>query len=72
MRQGIALKASGQGGGGVLGGEVMEHIGGGDEARRGAVDNGVMDEVFGEHRFTGAVGANEYDVGGFGDKLTAQ
>ena len=50
----------------------MEHVGGSDETRRGAVDDGVVDEVFGEHGFADAVGADQYDVGGIADKLTAQ
>ena len=61
-RRGVVAQASTQVGGAILGGEVPEHVGGGDEASSVAREDGTMGEVLGEHGLADAAGADEDDV----------
>src|SRR5580692_2294804 len=51
-------------GGALLRDEVVEHLAGGDEACSGAADDGLVEEVLGDHRLADAVGSEQDDVGG--------
>ena len=55
LRAGEATQSPGKGCVGVLGGEFMEHVRGGGEAGGEAVEDGVMEEVFDQHRLTDSV-----------------
>jgi len=63
-----ASQASGEGGVGVLGGELVEHVAGHGETRGIAVNDGVVDEILGDHGLADAVGSEKDDVDGVVDK----
>ena len=65
---GEAAKAPGEGGIGVLGGELVEHVRGHGEAGGEAVEDGVVQEVFDQRRFADPVRSDEHDVGGVVDE----
>ena len=68
LRAGEASQSPGEGGVGVLGGEFVEHVGGGGESGGEAVEDGVVEEVFHEHGLPDAVWPDEDDVGGVVDE----
>ena len=67
-RAGVAAQAAGEGGAGVLGGEVVQHVGGEGEAGAVAVQDRLVGEVLEQHGLAQAVGADQHDVGGFLDE----
>ena len=56
----------------VVIGEVVEHVGGTDEAGDMALHDGVVEEVLGEHGLADAVGTEEHDVGGVMEELEGE
>ena len=68
LRSGEAAQPPGKGCVGVLGGEFMEHVRGGGESGGEAVEDGVMEEVFDQHRLADSVRTDEDDVGGVVDE----
>jgi len=65
---GEATQAPGEGGVGVLGGELVEHVRGGGEPCGEAVEHAMVEEVLHEHGFADAVRSDEDDVGGVVDE----
>ena len=68
LRSGEATQTPGERGVGVLSGELMEHVRGGGESGGEAVEDGVVEEVFDQHRLADSVRTDEYDVGGVVDE----
>ena len=64
LRAGEAAQSPSQGCVGVLSGELVEHVRGGGEAGGEAVEDGVVEEVFDQHRLADTVRTDEHDVGG--------
>jgi hypothetical protein len=48
--------------GGFLAIEIEEQIGGGGQERGVAVQDGLVDEIFGDHRFIEALGADQHHI----------
>ena len=69
---GVAAKAPGKRRIGVLGGEVVEHIGGGGKAGGKAAKDGGVGKVFGGQGFADAVGSKEHGVGGLVEELESE
>ena len=65
---GVAAQPACERGGGVLGGEVVQHFGGEGKAGGVAVQYCLVGEVFEQHGFAQAVGTDEHHVGGFADE----
>jgi hypothetical protein len=59
---GVAMEASGERDGGLLRGEIGEHVAGGGEADGVAADDSLMGDVFEDHGFADAVGTDEDSV----------
>src|SRR6185312_2532297 len=63
-RSGVAAQPPCQLRGAVLGGQVVEHVGGGSEARGVAAQHRLVQQILGDHTFAEAIWADDDDVGG--------
>jgi hypothetical protein len=72
LKRGVTAEPALQGGGTVLCGEVVEELAGSDEASGGAPDDGLVDEILGDHRFADAIGPDQDDVGGGLDPVESE
>ena len=61
---GVAAQPSGELRGAVLGGEIVQHVGGGGEACRVAAQHRLMQQVLRDHAFAEPVWTDHDDVGG--------
>ena len=64
----VAAQPPGERDGGILGGEVVQHVGGEREARAVAVQDRLVGEILEQHGLAQAVGADQHDVGGLGEE----
>src|SRR5450759_5401404 len=65
---GVAAQPACERGGGVLRSQVMQHVRGEREAGRMAVQHGLIQHIFHQHRFAEAIGTQKDDVGGLADE----
>lgn len=64
----VAAQPAGESDGGVLGGQVVQHVGGQREARAVAVQDRLVGEIFEQHGLAQAVGTDEHHVGRFAEE----
>ena len=67
-RAGVAAQPARERDGGVLGGQIVQHVGGEGEARAVAVQDRLVGEVFEQHGLAQAVGADQHHVGRLGEE----
>lgn len=58
----VVADASLQGARAVPGGEIVEHLAGGDEADRGTGEQGLVGQILGDHGLADPVGSDEDGV----------